>query len=44
MNSAVIDAFPLGEATFRNLTLLGRTSAPWMRQPAMDLVARGRSG
>jgi len=41
LRKAVIDEFPLGETIFRNLTLLGRTSAPWMWQPAMDLVARG---
>ena len=41
LRSAVIDRFPLGQAIFRNLTLLGRTSAPWMWGPAMDLVARG---
>jgi threonine dehydrogenase-like Zn-dependent dehydrogenase len=41
LRQAVIDTFPLGETIFRNLTLLGRTSAPWMWQPAMDLVARG---
>jgi L-iditol 2-dehydrogenase len=41
LRKAVIDEFPLGETIFRNLTLLGRTSAPWMWKPAMDLVARG---
>jgi threonine dehydrogenase-like Zn-dependent dehydrogenase len=41
LRKAVIDEFPLGETIFRNLTLLGRTSAPWMWRPAMDLVVRG---
>jgi threonine dehydrogenase-like Zn-dependent dehydrogenase len=41
LRKAVIDEFPLGQTIFRNLTLLGRTSAPWMWQPAMDLAARG---
>ena len=41
LRSAVIGEFPLGETIFRNLTLFGRTSAPWMWKPAMDLVARG---
>lgn len=40
LRSAVIDRFPLGEVIFRNLTLFGRTSAPWMWVPAIDLVAR----
>jgi L-iditol 2-dehydrogenase len=40
LRTAVIGDFPLGETIFRNLTLFGRTSAPWMWQPAMDLVAR----
>jgi threonine dehydrogenase-like Zn-dependent dehydrogenase len=41
LRSAVMRDFPLGETIFRNLTLYGRTSAPWMWQPAIDLVARG---
>jgi L-iditol 2-dehydrogenase len=41
LHSAHVDRFPLGETIFRNLTLYGRTSAPWMWGPAMDLVARG---
>jgi threonine dehydrogenase-like Zn-dependent dehydrogenase len=41
LRKAVIDEFPLGDTIFRNLTLLGRTSAPWMWKPAMDLMARG---
>lgn len=41
LRSAVIDGFPLGETIFRNLTLFGRTSAPWMWRPAMDLVVGG---
>ena len=41
LRRAVIDHFPLGDTIFRNLTLYGRTSAPWMWKPAIDLVARG---
>ena len=41
LRSAKMDDFPLGETIFRNLTLYGRTSAPWMWEPAIDLVARG---
>jgi len=41
LRKAVIDEFPLGDTIFRNLTLLGRTSAPWMWKPAMGLVVRG---
>jgi len=42
LRSAVIDGFPLGDTIFRNLTLLGRTSAPRMWKPAADLVSRGQ--
>ncbi len=41
LRSATMNDFPLGETIFRNLTLFGRTSAPWMWRPALDLVARG---
>jgi L-iditol 2-dehydrogenase len=41
LRSATMDHFPLGETIFRNLTLFGRTSAPLMWGPAMDLVGRG---
>jgi threonine dehydrogenase-like Zn-dependent dehydrogenase len=41
LRAPVINGFPLGEVVFRNLTLYGRTSAPHMWGPAMDLVARG---
>jgi L-iditol 2-dehydrogenase len=37
---AVIDRFPLGMLIFRNLTLYGRTSAPRMWEPAIDLLGR----
>ena len=37
---AVIDHFPLGMMIFRNLTLYGRTSAPRMWEPAIDLLGR----
>jgi len=36
----VIDHFPLGMMIFRNLTLFGRTSAPRMWEPAIDLLGR----
>jgi L-iditol 2-dehydrogenase len=38
---AEVDHFPLGMVIFRNLTLYGRTSAPRMWEPAIDLLARG---
>jgi L-iditol 2-dehydrogenase len=41
LRSAAINEFPLGEVIFRNLTLFGRTSAPRMWGPAIELVARG---
>ena len=41
LRSATIDRFPLGDTIFRNLTLFGRTSAPRMWEPAIELVARG---
>jgi len=41
LSNEVIDQFPLGMTIFRNLTLFGRTSAPRMWEPAIDLVARG---
>jgi L-iditol 2-dehydrogenase len=40
LRSAVVDGFPLSQAIFCNLTLYGRTSAPWMWGPAIDLIAR----
>jgi L-iditol 2-dehydrogenase len=41
LRSAVVDGFPLSQMIFDNLTLYGRTSAPWMWDPAIDLVMRG---
>ena len=41
LRSPVMDGFPLAEVIFRNLTLYGRTSAPRMWEPAIDLVGRG---
>ena len=38
--NAVIDHFPVGMVIFRNLTLYGRTSAPRMWEPAIDLLNR----
>jgi L-iditol 2-dehydrogenase len=38
--NAVIDHFPVGLVIFRNLTLYGRTSAPRMWEPAIDLLNR----
>jgi len=39
LSSVTVDTFPVSDVIFRNLTLFGRTSAPWMWQPAIDLVA-----
>ncbi len=38
--NAIIDHFPVGVVIFRNLTLYGRTSAPRMWEPAIDLLNR----
>ena len=38
--NAFIDHFPVGMVIFRNLTLYGRTSAPRMWEPAIDLLNR----
>ena len=41
LSNAVIQNFPLGTTIFRNLTLYGRTSAPKMWRPAIELIAHG---
>jgi L-iditol 2-dehydrogenase len=41
LRSPAVDAFPLADVIFRNLTLYGRTSAPRLWRPAIDLLARG---
>ena len=38
--NAIIEHFPVGMVIFRNLTLYGRTSAPRMWEPAIDLLNR----
>jgi len=42
LRSAHVDRFPIGDTIFRNLTLYGHTSAPWLWQAALDLVGRGQ--
>jgi L-iditol 2-dehydrogenase len=41
LHSVTVDGFRLADCIFHNLTLYGRTSAPWMWGSAIDLVGRG---